>query len=106
MTPFAVPCDGKLPLPFWQVSEIVLLFLQNSRMAPQTPEFLAESGDFKHLPRSTVQLEDETEAALRRRLDESNHLTLVECRDRLAAATGVRVDPWTIGRALRRLDWT
>ena len=60
MTPFAVPCDGKLPLPFWQVSEIVLLFLQNSRMAPQTPEFLAESGDFKHLPRSTVQLEDET----------------------------------------------
>jgi hypothetical protein len=59
MTPFAVPCDGKLPLPFWQVSEIVLLFLQNSRMAPQTPEFLAESGDFKHLPRSTVQLESQ-----------------------------------------------
>jgi transposase len=51
-------------------------------------------------------IRDETEAALRRRLDESNHLTLVECRDRLAAATGVRVDPWTIGRALRRLDWT
>jgi transposase len=39
-------------------------------------------------------------------LKENNHLTLVECRDRLAEETGVRVDPWTIGRALRRLDWT
>jgi hypothetical protein len=29
-----------------------------------------------------------------------------ECRDQLAAETGVRVNPWTIGRALRRLDWT
>ena len=45
-------------------------------------------------------------AALHRLLDENNHLSLVECRDRLAAATGVRVDPWTVGRALRRLDWT
>ena len=45
-------------------------------------------------------------AALRRLLEEHNHLTLVECRDRLAAATWVRVDPWTIGRTLRRLDWT
>jgi hypothetical protein len=26
MTPFVVPCDGNLPLPFWQVPEIVLLF--------------------------------------------------------------------------------
>ena len=25
---------------------------------------------------------------------------------RLAEETGVRVDPWTIGRTLRRLDWT
>jgi hypothetical protein len=24
----------------------------------------------------------------------------------LAAETGVRVTPWTVGRALRRLDWT
>src|ERR687883_107302 len=32
--------------------------------------------------------------ALHRLLDENNHLSLVECRDRLAAATGVRVDPW------------
>jgi hypothetical protein len=30
----------------------------------------------------------------------------VECRDRLAEATDVRVNPWTVGRALRRLDWT
>ena len=33
-------------------------------------------------------------------------LTLAECRDRLAAATGVRVHPWTVGRALRRCGWT
>jgi transposase len=49
---------------------------------------------------------DEIEATLCHLLEENNHLTLVECRDRLAAATGVRVNPWTIGRALRRLDWT
>jgi len=51
-------------------------------------------------------IRDAVEAALRRLLDENNRLTLVECRDRLAAASGVRVDPWTIGRAVRRLDWT
>ena len=51
-------------------------------------------------------IRDEIEATLRRLLDENNHLTLEECRDRLAAETGVRVNPWTIGRALRRLDWT
>ena len=51
-------------------------------------------------------IRDETEAALRRLLDENNHLTLVEYRDRLAEQTGVRVDAWTIGRTLRRLDWT
>ena len=51
-------------------------------------------------------IRDEIEAVLRRLLDENNHLTLEECRDRLAAETGVRVNPWTIGRALRRLDWT
>ncbi len=48
----------------------------------------------------------EVEAALRRLLDENNHLTLAECRDRLAEETGVRVHPWTVGRTLRRLDWT
>src|SRR2546423_6209796 len=51
-------------------------------------------------------IRDETEAALCRLLEANNHLTLVECRDQLAAETGVRVNPWTIGRALRRLDWT
>jgi transposase len=51
-------------------------------------------------------IRDETEAALCRLLEADNHLTLTECRDHLAAETGVRVKPWTIGRALRRLDWT
>jgi transposase len=51
-------------------------------------------------------IRDETEAVLRRLLEANNHLTLTECRDQLAAETGVRVNPWTIGRALRRLDWT
>ncbi len=51
-------------------------------------------------------IRDDIEAALRRLLEADNHLTLAECRDRLAAATDVRVDPWTIGRTLRRLDWT
>ena len=51
-------------------------------------------------------IRDETEAALCRLLAANNHLTLMECRDQLAAETGVRVNPWTIGRALRRLDWT
>jgi transposase len=46
------------------------------------------------------------ETALLRMLDQDNHLTLVECRDRLAAEVGVRVHPWTVGRTLRRLDWT
>ena len=51
-------------------------------------------------------IRDGTEAALCRLLEADNHLTLEECRDRLAAETGVRGHPWTIGRALRRLDWT
>ena len=46
----------------------------------------------------------EAEAALRRMLSGSdNHLTLAECRDRLAAEAGLRVHPWTVGRALRRM---
>jgi transposase len=48
----------------------------------------------------------EAEAALRRMLEGTNHLTLAECRDRLAAEVGVRVHPWTVGRALRRMGWT
>jgi transposase len=51
-------------------------------------------------------IRDEIEVTLRRLLEANNHLTLVECRDQLATETGVRVNPWTIGRALRRLDWT
>jgi transposase len=47
-----------------------------------------------HGPKPIIR--DETEVALCRLLDENNHLTLVECRDRLAAETGVRVDPWTV----------
>ena len=46
------------------------------------------------------------EAALLRMLAGTNHLTLAECRDRLAAEAGVRVHPWTVGRALRRIGWT
>ena len=46
------------------------------------------------------------EAALRRMLERENHLTLAQCRDRLAERTGVRVHPWTVGRALRRMGWT
>ena len=48
----------------------------------------------------------EVEAALLGLLGEANHLTLAECRDRLAERTGVRVHPWTVGRALRRCGWT
>ena len=46
------------------------------------------------------------EAALLGLVKEANHLTLAECRDRLAERTGVRVHPWTVGRALRRRGWT
>src|SRR5690349_4714165 len=42
------------------------------------------------------------EAALPGLLREADHLTLAECRDRLAERTGVRVRPWTVGRAPRR----
>jgi transposase len=48
----------------------------------------------------------ESEAALRRLVETENHLTQTEYRDRLAEATGVRVAPWTVGRALRRLGLT
>jgi transposase len=48
----------------------------------------------------------EVETALLGLLKEANHLTLAECRDRLAERTGVRVHPWTVGRALRRRGWT
>jgi transposase len=51
-------------------------------------------------------IRDTVEATLRRLLEENDPLTLAECRDRLTVEIGVRVDPWTIGRTLRRLDWT
>jgi transposase len=51
-------------------------------------------------------IRDEIAVTLRHLLEADNHLTLVGCRDQLAAETGVRVNPWTVGRALRRLDWT
>ena len=51
-------------------------------------------------------IRDEGEAALRRLVTGDNQLTLAEYRDRLAAETGVRVHPWTLGRTLRRLGLT
>jgi transposase len=51
-------------------------------------------------------IRDAIAVTLRHLLAANNHLTRVECRDQLAVETGVRVNPWTVGRALRRLDWT
>ncbi len=51
-------------------------------------------------------IRDEVEAALKDLVKAENHLTLPEYRDRLAEETGVRVHPWTIGRAMRRLRLT
>ncbi|MCD6073047.1 MAG: Transposase, partial [Microvirga sp.] len=51
-------------------------------------------------------IRDEIEAALKHLVKDTNHLTLAEYRDRLADKTGVRVHPWTVGRALRRLGLT
>ena len=56
--------------------------------------------------RRAPRITGEVEAALLGLLGEANHLTLAECRDRLAERTGVRVHPWTAGRALRRRGWT
>ena len=51
-------------------------------------------------------IRDGMEAALLGLVGGENHLTLAECRDRLAEKTGVRVHPWTVGRALRRAGYT
>jgi transposase len=48
----------------------------------------------------------ESETTLKRLVGADNHLTLAEYRDRLAEAVGVRVHPWTLGRALKRLGLT
>ena len=55
-------------------------------------------------PRPAIR--DDGEATLRRLVAADNHLSLAEYRDRLAEEIGVRVDPWTVGRALRRLGFT
>ena len=55
-------------------------------------------------PRPTIR--EEALAALRRLVNDTNHLTLSEYRDRLADETGVRVHSWTVGRALKRLGLT
>jgi transposase len=55
-------------------------------------------------PPPTIRGDDE--ATLRRLVAGDNHPTLAEHRDRLAEETGVRVHPWTLGRALRRLGLT
>ena len=52
-------------------------------------------------------IRDEAEAALSRLLTANNDLSLAEYADALAAeAGGVRVHPWTVGRALQRLGRT
>lgn len=55
-------------------------------------------------PKPTIR--DEVEAVLRRLVAGDNHLSQAEYRDRLAGETGVRLHPWTLGRALRRLGLT
>ena len=51
-------------------------------------------------------IRDEVRTALLDMLKEDNRPTLTECRDRLARERGVRVHPWTVGRALLRAGWT
>ena len=51
-------------------------------------------------------IRDDAEAELKDLVKAGNHLTLAEYRDRLADETGVRVHPWTVGRAMRRLRLT
>jgi transposase len=51
-------------------------------------------------------IRDGVEAALGRLLAADNDLSLAEYADALAVETGVRVHPWTVGRALQRLEQT
>jgi transposase len=51
-------------------------------------------------------IRDRVEAALVRVVEAENDRTLAEYADRLAAETSVRVHPWTVGRALKRLGRT
>src|SRR5512146_3507581 len=51
-------------------------------------------------------IRDALEAALKRLVESDNDRTLAQYRDKLADETGTRVPPWTVGRALRRLQLT
>jgi transposase len=51
-------------------------------------------------------IRDAVEAALVALVADSNDRTLAEYAEALAAEAGVRVHPWTVGRALRRLGRT
>ena len=55
-------------------------------------------------PRPVIR--DAVRAAIRRLVESDNHLTLAQYQDQLADETGIRVHPWTVGRALRRLRLT
>jgi transposase len=55
-------------------------------------------------PKPTIR--GEGEDALKQLVATNNHLTLAEYRDRLAEEVGIRVHPWTLGRALKRLKLT
>ncbi len=48
----------------------------------------------------------EAEAVLRRMLEGANHLTLAQCRDRLAEEAKVSVHLSTVHRALARMRWS
>lgn len=48
----------------------------------------------------------EAEATLRRMPEGENHLTLAQCRERLAKDAGVHVHPATVHRALARMGWS
>jgi transposase len=51
-------------------------------------------------------IRDGVEAALVALVAGGNGRTLAEYAEALAAATGARVHPWTVGRALKRLEQT
>src|SRR5512147_2990160 len=51
-------------------------------------------------------IRDAVEATLQRLVESDNHRTLAQYRDKLADETGTCVHPWTVGRALRRLQLT
>lgn len=48
----------------------------------------------------------QAEAVLRRALEGANHLTLAQCRERLAKEAGVSIHLSTVHRALARMKWS